>query len=106
MKDYLIGIKKFLTIAEIDSLKCLKEQESDIREMARLSIAQSITNVVELNRALSEDYDLIPKYIIRTRNIASHSYHELDFGVVWKFIEKDLDKCLVGIDLKLEEGTK
>lgn len=79
MKDYFLDIIELLTINDIDSYIKLSIKES---KFIRYTLTQLITNVVELNKLL--DRGILPKYIVDTRNIASHAYDKLDFKFVWK----------------------
>lgn len=93
MKEYLIDIKSILTKFNILDVSDFFLEENKI---AKYAITQVILNLVELDRVLGKE--LLPIYLKKTRNIIAHAYEEIDFRVIWKFVNEDLDRALVKLD--------
>lgn len=88
-------IKRCMIVMQIDGSRYFDNMDIEEQVYAS-SLVQNITNIVELDKLLENG--VIPKYLYKTRNIASHSYEQIDFDIVWRFISKDLDRLVIDID--------
>lgn len=106
IRNYLYEIRDIVEQFKIETLSDFTEEF-----YIKYAVTQLMTNIVELDKTIKNKHKVIGRKYVEIRNLASHSYSNVDYKVVWDFavnrvpvyIER-VEKQLKVLDNKLKRG--
>ena len=104
-------LKYIQTIKDAYTTLCIRNaNDLAVNDICQLAVTQAITNIYELREKIQDEtltqMPLFAQFRLglkAARNIASHDYESLDFGVIYKITNRLFDQRIIN-ELKAVKG--